>query len=41
MKTSVQGRFRVAHATLEMECEPCAEEAADTCAVETAYRLIE
>ena len=41
VKTSVQGRFHVAHATLEMECEPCAEEAADTCAVETVYRVID
>ncbi|MGD0982371.1 MAG: cation diffusion facilitator family transporter [Acidimicrobiales bacterium] len=40
VKLSVQNRFHVAHATLEMECEPCAEDIADACAVEV-YRTVE
>jgi cobalt-zinc-cadmium efflux system protein len=39
VKTSVQSRFRVAHATLEMECEPCSADTADACAVDTADRV--
>ena len=38
VKTSVHNRFHVAHATLEMECEPCAEDITDACAVDTVYR---
>jgi len=34
VKVSVHSRFNVAHATLEMECEPCAEDVADACGVE-------
>ncbi len=34
VKVSLQGRFHVAHATLEMECEPCADDIADACAVD-------
>jgi cobalt-zinc-cadmium efflux system protein len=35
VKVSVGARFRVAHATLEMECEPCADDVADACAVDS------
>lgn len=35
VKVSVGERFRVAHATLEMECEPCADDVADACAVDS------
>ncbi len=41
VKTSVHDRFRVAHATLEMECEPCAEDIADACAVDTVHRSVD
>ena len=41
VKTSVHNRFHVAHATLEMECEPCAEDIVDTCAVDTVHRTVE
>ena len=39
VKVSVGERFRVAHATLEMECEPCADDVADACAVEAVSRV--
>jgi cobalt-zinc-cadmium efflux system protein len=38
VKAAVGERFRVAHATLEMECEPCADDVADACAVDAVYR---
>ena len=38
VKTSVGARFRVAHATLEMECEPSADDVADACAVDPTHR---
>jgi cobalt-zinc-cadmium efflux system protein len=41
VKTSVGRRFGVAHTTLEMECEPCAEDAADACAVDPVYRAVQ
>jgi cobalt-zinc-cadmium efflux system protein len=40
VKASVGRRFNVAHATLEMECEPCADDVADVCAVDPVYRAI-
>ena len=40
VKSSVQSRFHVAHATLEMECEPCADDIADACGVEL-YRTVD
>lgn len=39
VKISVGERFRVAHATLEMECEPCADDVTDACAVEAVSRV--
>ena len=39
VKISVGERFRVAHATFEMECEPCADDVADACAVEAVSRV--
>ncbi|MFZ2057903.1 MAG: cation diffusion facilitator family transporter [Acidimicrobiales bacterium] len=41
VKTSVGRRFGVAHTTLEMECEPCAEDVADACAVDPVYRDVQ
>ncbi len=38
VKSAVGERFRVAHATLEMECEPCADDVADACAVDAVSR---
>ena len=40
VKSSVHSRFHVAHATLEMECEPCADDIADACGVEL-YRTVD
>jgi len=40
VKASVGDRFYVVHATLEMECEPCAEDLADACAVDPVYRSV-
>jgi cobalt-zinc-cadmium efflux system protein len=40
VKASVGERFRVAHATLEMECEPCADDVADMCAVDAVSRAL-
>ncbi|MGA3214245.1 MAG: cation diffusion facilitator family transporter [Acidimicrobiales bacterium] len=40
VKTSVGERFHVAHATLEMECEPCAEDVTEACAVDPVYHAI-
>jgi cobalt-zinc-cadmium efflux system protein len=40
VKASVGRQFHVAHATLEMECEPCADDVADICAVDPVYRAI-
>lgn len=34
VKSSLAERFHVAHTTLEMECEPCAEDVAEACAVD-------
>jgi len=41
VKTSVARRFHVAHTTLEMECEPCAEDVAEACAVDPVYRAVQ
>ena len=41
VKNSVHDHFHVAHATLEMECEPCAEDIVDTCAVDTLHRTVD
>ncbi len=38
VKSCIAQRFNVAHATLEMECEPCAEDVADSCAVDPVSR---
>jgi cobalt-zinc-cadmium efflux system protein len=38
VKSSVGKLFHVAHTTLEMECEPCAPNADDACAVDPVYR---
>ena len=38
VKSCVAQRFKVAHATLEMECEPCAEDVTDSCAVDPVSR---
>ncbi|MGO9962817.1 MAG: cation diffusion facilitator family transporter [Acidimicrobiales bacterium] len=40
VKNSVQSRFHVAHATLEMECEPCAEDIPEACGVDL-YRSVD
>jgi cobalt-zinc-cadmium efflux system protein len=40
VKASLSRRFKVAHATLEMECEPCAEDVADACAVDPVLRAL-
>jgi len=37
VKASVSRRFNVAHTTLEMECEPCAEGVAETCTVDSVF----
>jgi len=36
VKASVGERFQVAHATLEMECEPCSDAVTEACAVDPA-----
>ena len=41
VKASVDERFNVAHATLEMECEPCADDVAEACAVDPVYRIVD
>jgi cobalt-zinc-cadmium efflux system protein len=40
VKASVGERFHVAHATFEMECEPCAEDVAEACAVDPVYHVV-
>jgi cobalt-zinc-cadmium efflux system protein len=40
VKVSVGERFKVAHATLEMECEPCAPDLGEACAADPVYRVV-
>jgi cobalt-zinc-cadmium efflux system protein len=40
VKTSVGERFHLAHATLEMECEPCAEDVTEACSVDPVYHVV-
>ena len=40
VKASVGERFHLAHATLEMECEPCAEDVTEACAVDPVYHVV-
>jgi len=40
VKASVSKRFNVAHTTLEMECEPCAEDVAEACAVDPVFHAV-
>jgi cobalt-zinc-cadmium efflux system protein len=40
VKASVGERFNVSHATLEMECEPCAEDSAEVCAVDPVHHAV-
>ncbi|MGA3352512.1 MAG: cation diffusion facilitator family transporter [Acidimicrobiales bacterium] len=40
VKASVARHFNVAHATLEMECEPCADDVAVSCAVDPVSRVV-
>jgi cobalt-zinc-cadmium efflux system protein len=40
VKTALGRGFNVAHATLEMECEPCAEDVAEACAVDPVQRAV-
>lgn len=40
VKASICGPFKLEHATLEMECEPCEGESGDPCAVNPAFRAI-
>jgi len=41
VKSSLAERFHVAHATLEMECEPCAEHVAEACAVDPVSHALD
>jgi cobalt-zinc-cadmium efflux system protein len=41
VKTSVGRRFKVAHATFEMECEPCADDVTEACAVDPVFHIVE
>jgi cobalt-zinc-cadmium efflux system protein len=41
VKTVVGRRFDVAHATFEMECEPCADDVTEACAVDPVLHNIE
>ena len=41
VKTSVGRRFNVAHATFEMECEPCAADVTEACAVDPVFHIVE
>ena len=39
VKASVGERFKVAHTTLEMECEPCGPDLGEACATDPVYRV--
>jgi cobalt-zinc-cadmium efflux system protein len=41
VKAFVGGAFNVAHATLEMECEPCAPDVTEACAVDPVLHVVE
>ena len=41
VKSSVGRRFNVAHATFEMECEPCADDVSEACAVDPVLHTAE